>query len=243
LGAVSSLSAGLLLSHSMRLFVNSSALVLWCQWCLGMVAAEAYVGITQLPGWSRSIWTVLTCAAAGTLCRHFDLSQSAYLAWIVPLLWGFAFFALTNRCIWKESLGKTGGRIGGALAGVGLFSYSLYLVHLPVRTSIKELLGSSVTRVGAGGFCICASIMAAAGLLVGSLFFRLIERRFLLSARSAPMARPATDIATSETATKAPFLVTIMTGAAAILAMTKRSKQPRWDVPAEVSKSLSGEGI
>ena len=36
--------------------VNSSAIVLWIQWCLGMVAVEAYYGIVELPRWCSTLW-------------------------------------------------------------------------------------------------------------------------------------------------------------------------------------------
>src|SRR5260221_12858434 len=38
--------------------INTSAIVLWVQWCLGMVAVEAYYGLIKLPKWCRSGWMI-----------------------------------------------------------------------------------------------------------------------------------------------------------------------------------------
>lgn len=38
--------------------VYPSAFVLWIQWVLGMVAAEAYYGVIKLPHWCRMAWMV-----------------------------------------------------------------------------------------------------------------------------------------------------------------------------------------
>jgi peptidoglycan/LPS O-acetylase OafA/YrhL len=37
------------------LVTSTSAIVLWIQWCLGMLAVEAYYGVVKLPGWASEL--------------------------------------------------------------------------------------------------------------------------------------------------------------------------------------------
>ncbi len=190
LGTATSVLAGCFLPEQSRIFVNSSAPVLWIQWCLGMVAAEAYVGLIRLPSLARSLWLVPLWLTAAVVCRQHTASIERFGGIIVPLLWGMGFFTLMNHCIDAEKSGRpTGGLLTRWLAKVGLFSYSLYLIHLPVRSSLKSLLGHSVASVGPIGYCVAALAMAASGLFAGWAFFMLVERRFI-----SPLAKRAPQI-------------------------------------------------
>ena len=60
--------------------VNSSAIVLWIQWCLGMVAVEAYYGIVELPRWCSTLW--LAPIWAGSAVCSADRAPA-----LSPLLW------------------------------------------------------------------------------------------------------------------------------------------------------------
>ena len=115
-------------------FVARSAIVLWFQWCLGMVAVEAYYGLIKLPRWCSSGYMAMPwCLAAGLSKYYFFVAT--------PFLGGMAFFILLNFCVkldracrWPKNA------IVSWLGRVGIFSYSLYLVHNPIRAVLKQQL-------------------------------------------------------------------------------------------------------
>jgi peptidoglycan/LPS O-acetylase OafA/YrhL len=153
--------------------VTSSAIVLWVQWCFGMVAVEAHYGLLKLPRWCASGWLVpLWAASALVIDRYFVLFS--------PLLWGLTFFTLLNFCLKVERSNRWPKlTVIRWLSGVGLFSYSLYLVHNPVRAVVKQLLGSWAATSNPFAYCFFALLMAIAGYYSGKAFFSLVERRFL----------------------------------------------------------------
>jgi peptidoglycan/LPS O-acetylase OafA/YrhL len=153
--------------------VNSSAVVLWVQWCLGMVAVEAYYGIVRIPR---------CCSTFGFLpfWAGMAFTSEALVPALSPLTWGITFFTLVNACVARERTTRwPQGRVAGWLAGVGLYSYSLYLVHNPARYITKRLLGAYAETSDPGRYLLNAAIMALAGYVAGRLFFSLVERRFL----------------------------------------------------------------
>lgn len=154
--------------------VNNSALVLWIQWSLGLLAAEAYVGIIRVPrifstGWTVPLWAG---AAYGSACFRLPLT---------PLLWGLVFFTALNACVAAETQGRwSSDRFTTWLGGVGIFSYSLYLVHNPVRMVVNQLFSHIPAPSGGLLFLGLAGVIAAAGFGVSLAFFALVERRFLV---------------------------------------------------------------
>ncbi len=153
--------------------VNSSAIGLWIQWCLGMVAVEAYYGIVELPRWCSTLW--LAPIWAGSAVCSADRAPA-----LSPLLWGMTFFTLLNACVERERANRwPRGRAVRWLSQVGVFSYSLYLVHNPVRAVAKRLLGQIAETSDPVLFLINASLMALTGYFAGKLFFALVEKRFL----------------------------------------------------------------
>ncbi len=109
--------------------------VLWIQWCLGMLAAEAYFGRLKLPWWLCTWWVFL-----GTVFLAF--SVSSYCPPIYPALWGVVFFLPSAHGVRREQIGRCYWRWPvNCLANVGLMSYSLYLVHRPVLGVVRQLLG------------------------------------------------------------------------------------------------------
>lgn len=153
--------------------VLSSAVVLWVQWTFGAVAVEAYYGLIQLPRWCSWGCLVPVWAAAAKAC-------DTYFCHLSPLLWGLAFFTLLNYCIRKErTSGWPMGRFGNWLVKVGGFSYSLYLIHNPVRAVVKQMLGPYANTTNPVLYVLNGALMAVAGYYVARLFFHLIERRCL----------------------------------------------------------------
>ena len=161
----------------------SSAVVLWIQWCLGMVAVENYVGLVRLPSWCSAIWLVPVwgCGAA-----YSDITVPL----AAPALWGMTFFTLVNYCVTRETAGEwPRHRIVKWLEGVGIYSYSLYLIHNPVRGVMNQILPVWF-RAQPIAYIAAAAIIAVAGCVAGRIFYLVIESRFLPSRRPhVPEAR------------------------------------------------------
>ncbi|MDX6613233.1 MAG: hypothetical protein QOD75_2419 [Blastocatellia bacterium] len=155
----------------------------WFTWALGALAVEAALGVVALPKWcSRaSIGLIaLLCAVALTQAlplmeSHRILHDSAWL--LLHPLWGVAFFIIVNCLVvaekkWRKML-RAPALVRG-LAFIGLFSYSLYLIHeLVLMEAYRfEKLGLSETFVA-------VVIMTPATVLCAWIFFVCFERPFL----------------------------------------------------------------
>lgn len=64
------------------------------------------------------------------------------------------------------------------LANVGLFSYSLYLVHYPVIMILRELFGAVAHPLNAWIALTMVFVKIIACFYIAKLFFKLVERRF-----------------------------------------------------------------
>ena len=153
-----------------RVVVDSSAIALWIQWILGAVAAEAVFGGVTLPAWTRSMLLVPTWAIlAGIAGSQAPLFE--------PLLMGMAFFTLLNAAVHREIAGRWfSARLVGWLSAVGVFSYSLYLVHNPARMVLKQIVGPMNTWPTVW---LMAAITAIIGYFTARIYFWAIESRFL----------------------------------------------------------------
>ena len=153
--------------------INSSAAVLWIQWCLGMVAVEAYCGLIKLPRFCRLLWMVPLWGVAAQF-------SSDYLPLLTPFLWGMVFFTLVNYCVsaeieehWPQHW------LVKWLASVGLFSYSLYLIHTPVRFVLGQFMAPLNPTKNPFLYLVSALIITIAGYYAGKIFYVLVERHFL----------------------------------------------------------------
>jgi peptidoglycan/LPS O-acetylase OafA/YrhL len=110
----------------------------WLTWALGAIAVEAALGLIQLPRWCRNIWlgsAAIVLASATSVI--LPLMQKDILihnvAWLLMHpAWGLGFFIVVNRAVqmersWLRTFSKP--RIVTILASIGVFSYSLYLMH------------------------------------------------------------------------------------------------------------------
>jgi peptidoglycan/LPS O-acetylase OafA/YrhL len=158
--------------HWLNLLYHS-AIFLWVQWVLGMVAVESYFGIIRLPAWLKSIWLVPVWGMLGKVAEM-------HAALLSPVLFGLACFTFLNWCVEKEKnrLWKRSA-LTNWLARVGVFSYSLYLVHNPVRGIGKQLLGHFAITNSPVVYLVNVLLLAMAGYFTGKLFFSLVERHFL----------------------------------------------------------------
>lgn len=181
LGAVTNLSFAT--SAQWAAFVARSAIVLWFQWTLGMVAVEAHYGIVKLPGWCSSGYVAILLAAAAVLSRYYFLVMA-------PFVGGMAFFTLLNFCVKLEQAGRWPTHAVVAwLTRVGVFSYSLYLVHNPIRGILKQLLRPYSNTTNPILFWVVGAILGLGGYWGGKLFFLVVERRFLNSSREQARSR------------------------------------------------------
>ncbi len=162
----------------------------WIEWTLGALAVEAYFGLVRLPQWCRSA----RVAAATTIVAVFvNLSPQDPPARVFgDAVFGLAFFLWVNVAVRLERSGVLG-RIASAraLAGVGLFSYSLYLTQEPVIVATKQLLLRLGLTPGTWqGAAIIVGRFAVA-IVVAYIFYRVVERQFIeLSRRVKEPIRP-----------------------------------------------------
>jgi peptidoglycan/LPS O-acetylase OafA/YrhL len=153
--------------------INTSAIVLWVQWCLGMVAVEAYYGLIKLPRWCGSGWMIWVWMVAAKFSDN-------YFSLLSPFLWGLGFFTMLNFFIKLEKTRRIESNpLVRWLSGVGVFSYSLYLIHNPVRALMKQILQPLLNFNSLLAFLLLAALISAAGYFAAKLFFWMVERRFL----------------------------------------------------------------
>jgi peptidoglycan/LPS O-acetylase OafA/YrhL len=151
------------------------------EWFLGLLAAEAYFDRVRLPRLSRNLLLALALLiVGGILERHpvglLHLNGNPFKVSDVtfdPLL-GVAFFIILNWAIRAErnmDLSAVSGRALRALAYVGLFSYSIYLIHPIVLGAWDKTIGHRGT--------LALSAAGVFAVVVAWVFYLLIERRFL----------------------------------------------------------------
>jgi peptidoglycan/LPS O-acetylase OafA/YrhL len=157
------------------------------EWFLGVLAAEAYFGRVRIPRWTQSpivaAGLIFLAAAiyrfpvgATSLNGHFFRGSDIVLD---PLV-GLGYFVLLQALVTREGrlhARATAHALIRALAFVGLFSYSLYLLH-PVLLEVSTRLFDGV---GIGGVAETFLIFAFV-LTVAWGFSRLIERPFITGA-------------------------------------------------------------
>jgi peptidoglycan/LPS O-acetylase OafA/YrhL len=166
-----------------------SAPALWIQWHVGVVAADAYLGVIRLPPfWQQARWIPVWM-----LLGYLFNPGSIFLA--------LACFTAVNVCVRLEAQGRwPAGGIVGAISRVGLWSYSLYLVHFPVLTVTLAASRLVWPEVGVVGFVVRALVMTVISCIAGRLFFEVIERHFVTLPRRAdhrPLPTPVASVAGS----------------------------------------------
>jgi peptidoglycan/LPS O-acetylase OafA/YrhL len=171
-------------------FVARTAIVLWFQWVLGMVAVDAYYGHTTIPRIFQSGWATIACAILTKLCWTF-------VPVLLPFMAGLTFFMLLNVCIAKELNGTWPGRnfLVKWLTRVGVFSYSLYLIHNSVIKVAKKLLKPLSNSQNPYIYLLTAVLLTMASYWVARLFFKVVESRFLNTRISG---EPLVEVAATE---------------------------------------------
>lgn len=166
--------------------VSVSGLVLWVQWCLGMLAVEAFWGQRRLPAWCSWPWFAIA---------WWGLAYGAerFFSPIAPLLWGLGALTIVHACVQREASGNWPTHaVARWLSRVGLFSYSLYLVHYPVRAAVKYLLGPWIPTGSIAAYWLFVAVFVITGYYAGRVFFVLVERHFVPGRTGAlPVVRSA----------------------------------------------------
>lgn len=171
------------------IIVTQSAAAQWMVWTLGALSVEVWCGLTIVPPLFKkplSAAVLLIAAAVTTTFYLYGSTAGAArnLLWLgTDYLWGVAFFVVVN---WAVSLESTPTSIGRRLAGLGLFSYSLYLSHEIVTHHLWPAIFNrfeafrSLPRFGVYVLLLSASIAFA------WVFFWCFERPFLRRGASDP---------------------------------------------------------
>jgi peptidoglycan/LPS O-acetylase OafA/YrhL len=105
-------------------------------------------------------------------------------------LGGTAFFILRNFCAKLDRachLPKNA--IVAWIGGVGIFSYSLYLVHSPIRAILKQLLRPYSYTQNPVLFLVVGAVLGLGGYWGAKLFFWAVERHFLNSSCQVARSR------------------------------------------------------
>jgi len=163
------------LPRDWQALIAQSVFVFWIQWYLGALSADAYSGRVRLPAVFRS-WMMIPAWIAAALA----------LPAVEVIFFGLAYFTAVNACVQREQSGRWPD--DGPLRifrSVGLFSYSLYLVHFPVQTALYSLS----LRIGAfmtpGLFLLRVTALVSGSLFVAWILFVFVESRCISQSQTA----------------------------------------------------------
>jgi hypothetical protein len=164
--------------------ISESAASHWFTWALGALSVEALFGLMRLPSWlyrGRLAAAILSASVGLTyllpIVERFSRFWHDFLWLFLHPLWGLGFFILLNRFVLAESRWRSALHTPVSiklLAGIGLFSYSLYLTH--------ELVVMESYHFGFFGFSELATallVTTPACVAFAWVFFRVAERPYL----------------------------------------------------------------
>jgi peptidoglycan/LPS O-acetylase OafA/YrhL len=167
----------------------------WFIWALGALSVEAALGMVKLPAWCSKIsvaGVALGCAAvlAQVLPMTDQMGLVHDLGWLLMHpAWGLGFFVLVNYAVAAEQRWRGKGtrapRLVPSLAGVGLISYSLYLIHSFV---LMHWYWFGFTRLHI--LTISLLIMTPLSVAFSWAFYRVCERPFMTSFAARTPAKP-----------------------------------------------------
>jgi peptidoglycan/LPS O-acetylase OafA/YrhL len=142
-------------------------LAYWLEFACG-IAAFVWLRVPERRVWAIVMFGLIAVSAIVSRSLGLTISAAASVAFIVLARFDDAMAAT---------------RIGTVLVSIGLFSYSLYLVHVPMGGRVVNgLLRIPLPRL------VPSLIAVAVSLVAGRWFYTLVERRFL----NATPALPAT---------------------------------------------------
>lgn len=158
--------------------IGESAAWNWCAWALGAMAVEAHFGLLpRLSPWPPT----RALLAGGVAVIAYQAANSpgasglgaALIGWAASLGLALVFAVLLYAVTANEKSGSGVSSPVRALAWVGSWSYSLYLVHECVQSYGAPLLAGSF---GLHGRATQLLVLTPLALLTSYLFHRAIER-------------------------------------------------------------------
>jgi peptidoglycan/LPS O-acetylase OafA/YrhL len=141
------------------------------------------------------MFVLLLTATFAYLDRFWDPRGLAHELWwvVVHPLWGIAFFIIINRAATAERVWRTTKRmprVVTAFAGVGLFSYSLYLTHELILDHLAKYLTTIFQWPRSTMLLISLFILSAISVLFAWVFFWLFEKPFISWAQASSKTAP-----------------------------------------------------
>jgi peptidoglycan/LPS O-acetylase OafA/YrhL len=171
----------------------------WFEWVLGAVVAEWAVGCVRLPGAVFQPWLGPLVLGLGVLLEWHRWHYGLYT--ILEPIYGLAFALLLGAALRRERDGD-GWVVGRYFAGIGLYSYSLYLLHRPIQLATEPLARHLATWpfVVEHGIPSSLLIMAATTPIVlwtSRLFYRYCEAPSVARSQHAWHGAASRELATS----------------------------------------------
>jgi peptidoglycan/LPS O-acetylase OafA/YrhL len=162
----------------------------WFEWVLGAVIAEWAVGRFALP---RVVFRPETAALALGLGVLFEWQTWRYGFYTLKdPLYGIAFALLLCVALQRERGGRASA-VGRSLGALGLYSYSLYLLHRPIQLAVEPLARDVATWPIVLAYGIPSSLLIMSGtmpivLWASWLFYRHCEAPCVVRAQRAGRA-------------------------------------------------------
>lgn len=170
---------------------GASAPALWICWALGAFAAEAHCGRVRLARSASSGWISSGLVVGSLLLKdvQYLLDPSTMLSklwWLLgqpalPVLTALGYFICLNAAIAREGRALESDTMAlwvRGLAGVGLFSYSLYLTHEWVFRDLGQLI-SELSGDSGSWLADRRPLLIPACVGVAYVFYLMFERPFL----------------------------------------------------------------
>lgn len=161
---------------TLKRLVLDSMLVRWPEWIMGCVIAEILFRARRGEQVRTSTAGIYAAAAAAFLLALAIQVASG----IAPnLLWSGSIALLIPAYLLGRR--ETAARWEASLAGIGLFSYSIYLLHYPFLRIVALLMPPQKDMLAAQALVYVAVVVLI--LCFAYAFFRLFEKPFLVTRR------------------------------------------------------------
>lgn len=159
----------------------------WFEWTLGATVAEWAAGRLALPRMLRTPWPGVAVLGAGLWIEWHTGSYGLYV--VKEPVYGLAFALLLHAALAHEQPGAPSA-VGRYLAGIGVYSYSLYLLHRPIQLVFEPLAREVATWPLVIALGMPSSLLIMAGttplvLWASRLFYRYCERPSIQRSQAA----------------------------------------------------------
>jgi peptidoglycan/LPS O-acetylase OafA/YrhL len=158
----------------------------WFEWTAGALVADWAAGNVRLPAWLGSWWLVAPLLPLTIYVGEYEFWRFGIYVVREPL-YGI-MFALLLLAVLRLPRPRRARPLALWLAGVGVWSYSLYLVHRPIQLAFEPLARSIaatpfVVRHGVPSSLLLFAATTPLVLAAGRLFYRWCEEPYLVKAR------------------------------------------------------------